>query len=70
MEKDLEVTVNGKPYPYTKGMTLSLLLDALLETPDSVVAEVNGKIISRDAFATTALVAGDRIEIVHFVGGG
>ena len=66
----LEITVNGKSYPFTAGMTLAALLTALTDANASVVAEVNGTIIPRGAFDSTPLNAGDTIEIVHFVGGG
>jgi sulfur carrier protein len=38
--------------------------------PARVVVELNRNVLPRDAFATTALNDGDKIEIVHFVGGG
>jgi thiamine biosynthesis protein ThiS len=35
-----------------------------------VAVERNGKIVSSERFGETALEAGDRLEVVHFVGGG
>ncbi|MCI3922222.1 sulfur carrier protein ThiS [Paenibacillus sp. TRM 82003] len=35
-----------------------------------IVIERNGEIVPQDGWARTALADGDRIEIVHFVGGG
>ena len=70
MGERLEITVNGKAHPYTAGMTLAALLDALSHPATSVVAEVNGEIIPRGAFDATPLNADDTIEIIHFVGGG
>ena len=64
------VTVNGKPHPHTAGMTIDTLLAALPGKPATVVVEVNGAIIPREAFARTVLQAGDSLEVVHFVGGG
>lgn len=37
---------------------------------DRVAIERNGEIVSREAWASTTLQEGDRLEIVHFVGGG
>jgi sulfur carrier protein len=37
---------------------------------DRVAVELNLDIVPRDRWATTALKDGDRLEIVHFVGGG
>lgn len=38
--------------------------------PKLVVVELNGKIIPRDAYASTLLKEGDSVEIVQFVAGG
>ena len=37
---------------------------------DRVAVELNRDIVPRDRWAETALNEGDRLEIVHFVGGG
>jgi sulfur carrier protein len=35
-----------------------------------VVVERNGEIVDRSHYETTPIMDGDRVEIVHFVGGG
>lgn len=64
------VTINGKPATITPGISI----DAFLRERDlherMVVVELNGVIIRRAGFPSTQLNAGDKIEIVHFVGGG
>jgi len=50
--------------------TLSALLDQLGMKSDRVAVELNREIVPRDQWAHTRLADGDRIEIVHFVGGG
>ena len=37
---------------------------------DRVAVEHNGAIVSRSAWPQTSVTAGDRLEVVHFVGGG
>jgi sulfur carrier protein len=37
---------------------------------DRVAIEQNGEIISRSAWESVPIQAGDKLEIVHFVGGG
>jgi sulfur carrier protein len=37
---------------------------------DRVAVELNRDIVPRDRWTQTALAEGDRLEIVHFVGGG
>ena len=46
------------------------LMELLHLDPRMVVAEVNGDIVGRDAFAARDLGDGDKIELVKFVGGG
>ncbi len=50
--------------------TVAALVESLQFRADRVALERNGDIVSRTAWADTPLLAGDRIEIVHFVGGG
>ena len=66
----IEIAVNGKPTPSTAGTLVSEFLSTKSLHPRLVVVELNGTILSRDAFGTTSLTDGDRVEIVHFVGGG
>ncbi len=49
---------------------LSDLVRELSLEPSRIAIEVNQRVIRRDQWAGTALAEGDRIEIVHFVGGG
>ncbi|MCR5814935.1 MAG: sulfur carrier protein ThiS [Desulfovibrio sp.] len=50
--------------------TLTDLLRALQLDAQRLVAEVNGTIIARENFDQTQLKENDRLELVHFVGGG
>jgi sulfur carrier protein len=50
--------------------TLAGLIEALNMKSDRVAVELNREIVSRDRWAETLLKDGDRLEIVHFVGGG
>jgi len=69
------VHINGEerafadPAPSTN-FTLALLIESLGMKPDRVAVELNRNIVSRDLWAQTELKDGDRLEIVHFVGGG
>ncbi len=49
---------------------LQSLIDDLGLKGDRVAVEHNGNIIPRAEWANTGLAEGDRLEIVHFVGGG
>ena len=50
--------------------TLDLLVTELGLQGDRVAVELNGEIVSRASWGETALHEGDRLEVVHFVGGG
>jgi thiamine biosynthesis protein ThiS len=50
--------------------TLDGLVEELGMKGDRVAVELNREIVPRGAWTATALKDGDRLEIVHFVGGG
>jgi len=64
--------INGKEKDFGEDMpaTVSALLDTLEVDQATVVAEVDGDIIERKNFETTQLSAGQKIELIRFVGGG
>ncbi len=61
--------MNGEASEYAVA-NLSGLLGALDLDGRKVAIERNLEIVPRSLFAATALADGDRIEIVHFIGGG
>ena len=65
-----QVTVNGDPTRVPENATIGGLLAALNIRPERVVVELNGAIHRRGEGLDSRLVAGDVVEIVHFVGGG
>ena len=50
--------------------TLEALIALLEMKDDRIAVERNGEIVPRAEWATTPVRNGDRLEIVHFVGGG
>lgn len=70
-EVDLvDVEINGEPRHARRGISLSELLGDLALDARTVVVEHNRRIVRRDALGTVHIADGDRIELVHFVGGG
>lgn len=65
-----ELTVNGAPHPYAPGLTVSALLDQIGLDRRKVAIERNEDIVVRSQWESTVLEPGDRLEIVHFIGGG
>jgi thiamine biosynthesis protein ThiS len=53
-----------------EGLTLASLVDWLHLPADRVAIEHNLEIVSRKRWSETTIDEGDRLEVVHFVGGG
>lgn len=68
----MKLQINGeeKTFEPTPGFTLAALVETLGMKPDRVAVELNRDIVPRDRWADTMLNDGDRLEVVHFVGGG
>ena len=66
----MHITLNGDARDCAPGSTISSLLDASGYAGKRVAVEVNLEIVPRSAHATHRLADGDRVEIVHAIGGG
>ena len=66
----MEISINGEPRTVAAPMTVAALLAQLGFDARRIAVERNREIVRRSAFADTALDEGDRLEIVHFIGGG
>jgi thiamine biosynthesis protein ThiS len=66
----MQLTVNGEMRVARDGETLETLLSGLGLNPLKVAVERNGAIVSRSVYSQTVLQAGDKLEVVEFVGGG
>lgn len=65
----MKLTINGETQISSAG-TLGALVEQLAIKPDRLAIELNRQIVPRDQWPLTPLHDGDRLEIVHFVGGG
>lgn len=63
------ITLNGDPRR-TTAATIAELVRELELAPEKVAVERNGEIVPRSTLGEAALADGDKLEIVHFVGGG
>jgi thiamine biosynthesis protein ThiS len=68
-ENHMNLTINGETQS-SSAETLGALVELLGMKPDRVAIELNREIVPRDQWQKTMLHDGDRLEIVHFVGGG
>ena len=66
----IAVTVNGEGREVPEGTSVAGLLALIGLDGRKVAVERNEEIVPRSTYAATALGVGDRIEIVHFIGGG
>ncbi|MCH7765154.1 MAG: sulfur carrier protein ThiS [Acidobacteria bacterium] len=66
----MPVTINGEARDLPDELTLDELLQFLELTENRVAIEHNREIVKRDRWTRVRVAAGDRLEIVHFVGGG
>lgn len=67
----MKVSINAEEVDLTDGLTVAaLLVDQKVKWADMVAVELNGTILDRATFATTVVQAGDKIELLYFMGGG
>ena len=66
----MKLIVNGEDREFSSISTISALLDQLGMKADRVAVEFNRDLLPRDRWDKTRLSDGDKLEIVHFVGGG
>jgi sulfur carrier protein len=67
----VRIQINGEQREFPESsLSLNQLIDTLSLPPQRIAVEVNKTIVRRSDWEMTKLKDGDRIEIVHFVGGG
>lgn len=66
----MQIQVNGNPTEVAEPCTLSALIERLGLTGRRLACEVNAALVPRSRFGEHRLTPGDRVEIIHAVGGG
>lgn len=66
----LNITINGEPRQFASELSVAGLIEQLGYAGKRIAIERNGEIVPKSQHATTALAAGDQLEIVVAVGGG
>lgn len=66
----MQVIVNGEARQLVDGITVRQLLEELQIPVTRVAVELNMVIVPKAGYGDKAIQDGDKIEIVHFVGGG
>ena len=65
-----KIQLNGNPYEINDETNLNQLLNKLKIQKNKVAIEVNGAIVEKNKYPKFLLNKGDKVEIVHFIGGG
>jgi thiamine biosynthesis protein ThiS len=66
----VKITINGEEHNFTRQLMVADLLAELQLDPRKLAFEQNLAIIPASEYSGTAIMEGDRIEIVNFIGGG
>ncbi len=66
----MQIEVNGERRECAEGISLAAFIETQGLAGRRLAVERNGTIVPRSSWGATRLEAGDRIEIVHAIGGG
>lgn len=69
-QEPIQITINGEPHALAPSSTIIDLIHQLQLAPQQLAIELNLDILPKARWAETELRGGDKLEIVHFVGGG
>jgi len=70
MADALTFMLNGETRNYPPPLSVAVLLERIGLDKRKVAVELNEEIVLRSVYAETLIQRGDRLEIVHFIGGG
>ncbi len=66
----MKIVVNGKEMEIAENQTIMHLLKALKIEDKTMAAAVNMEVVKKENWSKHLLNEGDRVEFLHFVGGG
>ena len=66
----MKLQINGEEREFSGERSLAALIEEMAMKSDRVAVELNREIVPRAKWSETMLQDGDRLEVVHFVGGG
>ena len=68
--KKIKINLNGKPLSIPTGTTVFRVIKKIKVQPKKIAIELNREIINKNNLRKIFLKNKDRLEIVHFIGGG
>lgn len=66
----MEIMVNGDFHTFEKGLTIAQMLVALDLPIKKIAVERNLEVVPKSTYEDVVLQDGDKLEIIHFIGGG
>ena len=66
----IKIKINGKVIKVNRGINLAILIDKLKFPLNKIAIEKNNLIVEKKKLQKISLKSNDKIEIVHFIGGG
>ena len=66
----MHILLNGESRSVEENLSLAQLISDLQLKPEQIAIELNREVIRRAKWPKTELREGDKVEVVHFVGGG
>ena len=66
----MQIILNGESTTVDENTTIAQLIEQLQLTGKRIAVEINEEIVLRSAHVNTPLHEGDKVEIVHAIGGG
>ena len=70
IKNKIKITVNGRQIQVIPKFSLKNLVTKLKIPLNNIAIELNKKIIDKNKITKIILKKGDKVEIVHFIGGG
>ena len=65
-----KIQLNGVPFEIEANSNVNHLLDKLQISKNKVAVEINGVIAEKNRYSEIVICQNDKLEIVHFIGGG
>ena len=66
----INVTINGKSYSLDHDTLVSVLLQELHISPETVIISINRRVVDQDKLEDILVKDGDELELLQIVGGG
>lgn len=70
MSKNIKITVNGEVLEVENNTSIKDIIELLKVENQSIVAEIDGQVISKNEFENFKVYENAKIELIRFVGGG